>query len=34
MDATSFIAVLGLTVFFVVLCAVGVYVNCHRNTKD
>lgn len=33
MDATSFIAVLGLTLLFVGLCAGGIYANTQRNKR-
>ncbi len=34
MDAISFIAVAGVTAFFVALCVGGIYANTHRDKHE
>lgn len=34
MDAISFMAVAGVTVFFVILCTGGIYANNHRSKHE
>lgn len=34
MDITTFVSMLGLTVFIAILCVGGMYANAHRDEQD